>query len=84
MNGTFESIKEDIINNGFKLLDIRYEHLPMIVTLPFIHKDPFDRLLIAQAISENLSIVSKDEIFSNYVVNLSEKSISEVSVNRIW
>jgi PIN domain nuclease of toxin-antitoxin system len=41
-----------------------------IELLPFIHKDPFDRILISQAITENLTILSKDENFEKYPVSV--------------
>jgi PIN domain nuclease of toxin-antitoxin system len=52
--------------NGFDLLPIKVEHASIITTLPFHHRDPFDRLLIAQAIEEKLSLVSVDDIFDEY------------------
>jgi Uncharacterized protein conserved in bacteria len=56
----------------FNLLNINLDHLNAIVTMPFHHKDPFDRLLIAQAMVEGISILSKDSAFDAY------------SINRIW
>jgi PIN domain nuclease of toxin-antitoxin system len=52
--------------NGFDLLPVKVEHASLITTLPFHHRDPFDRLLTAQAIEENLAIVSIDEVFDDY------------------
>jgi len=52
--------------NGFELLPVKVEHTSVITTLPFHHRDPFDRLLIAQAIKEKLTLVSADEIFDDY------------------
>ncbi len=54
--------------NDVKLLDIRLAHIELIETMPFHHKDPFDRLLIAQAQAENLTIVSVDPAFDPYGV----------------
>ena len=53
---------------GFKILDIAPEHLETLKSLPFIHRDPFDRLLICQAKSENLLFVTKDENIPKYDV----------------
>jgi len=50
-------------NQKFKMLDISFDHLNTLSTLPHIHGDPFDRLLIAQAITENLTIISADRHF---------------------
>lgn len=57
---------------NFNLLNINLEHLNAIVTMPFHHKDPFDRLLIAQSMVEGIPILSKDSAFDAY------------SINRIW
>ncbi|MBR3107426.1 MAG: type II toxin-antitoxin system VapC family toxin [Clostridia bacterium] len=52
-----------------KLLPIQPDHLEGIKTLPRIHNDPFDRLIIAQAIAENLTIITMDQIIPQYSVN---------------
>jgi PIN domain nuclease of toxin-antitoxin system len=54
--------------NGFGLLPIGIEHTAAAATLPFHHRDPFDRLLAAQALREQLSIVSADKVFRKYAV----------------
>jgi PIN domain nuclease of toxin-antitoxin system len=54
--------------NGFELLPVKVEHISFITTLPFHHRDPFDRLLIAQAIEEKMTLVSVDEVFDDYGV----------------
>lgn len=59
-------------HSGIRLLPISLAHLALIETLPFHHKDPFDRLLIAQAQAENMRIVSVDTAFDLY------------SVSRLW
>ena len=59
---------EHVVNNAIQLLHISPEHLDYVRTLPFYHKDPFDRLIIAQGQSENISILSKDEVFKEYEV----------------
>ena len=52
--------------NGFELLPIEIPHLATVATLPFHHRDPFDRLLIAQAMVEKMPIVSVDSAFEAY------------------
>jgi hypothetical protein len=52
----------------FELLQITDEHLAAVVDLPFHHKDPFDRLLVAQSMAENVSIVSSDALLDAYAV----------------
>ena len=63
----------DVIDNalskGFKILPIEREHLIALSTLDFIHRDPFDRIIIAQAMAENMPIVSSDDVFQQYPVN---------------
>jgi PIN domain nuclease of toxin-antitoxin system len=57
-------------NNGLQILRIDIEHAFALDTLPPHHKDPFDRMLIAQANTEELFLLSKDEIFKAYPVKL--------------
>ncbi len=56
--------------NNIQLLPIALEHILAIDALPFHHKDPFDRLLIAQANIENATLLSKDRAFSTYSVQV--------------
>ncbi|MDR0843406.1 MAG: type II toxin-antitoxin system VapC family toxin [Acidobacteriota bacterium] len=49
-----------ISENGFQLLDITQRQLAVLETLPFYHKDPFDRLLIASAIADEMTFVTAD------------------------
>jgi PIN domain nuclease of toxin-antitoxin system len=53
---------------NFRRLDITHEHAVKVADLPQVHKDPFDRLLIAQANVENLTLLSADKIFAQYNV----------------
>lgn len=55
---------------GLETLMISKRHLDVLGKLPLIHRDPFDRLLIAQAISENMTIVTKDLIIPKYSVEV--------------
>ena len=59
---------EAIDKNGFRYLHIEPKHTVLLTTLPFHHKDPFDRLLVAQALVEGLSLVSNDSSFDAYGV----------------
>ena len=54
--------------NHIVLLGIMPEHCHRTEALPFIHRDPFDRLLVAQALEEDLALVSKDQYASQYGV----------------
>ena len=65
-----EYIGQKLSLEDFNLLNINLDHLSEIVTMPFYHKDPFDRLLIAQAIREGIPILSKDSAFDAYSKNI--------------
>ncbi len=62
----FDQVYADLDNNGFQLLPIEFEHLKQVSALPFFHRDPFDRLLIAQAIVEDIALISADGIMEQY------------------
>ena len=57
-----------LLQNGFELQTIQWEHLRQVAKLPFHHRDPFDRLIIAQSIVENMFVVSADQAFDAYGV----------------
>ncbi len=65
-----EIINSQHTNNGIDILSITLQHVLLLENLPTPHKDPFDRLLIAQAIAENATLVSRDHIFSEYPVSV--------------
>jgi PIN domain nuclease of toxin-antitoxin system len=56
--------------NAIAILSIRVSHVAALARLPEIHRDPFDRILIAQALTENLPLVSKDARLSEYKVRI--------------
>lgn len=65
-----ESLPEEIERAGFSWLAIEPRHGWAVGTLPDHHRDPFDRLLIAQAIEEDLPIVTADPRFGDYGVEV--------------
>jgi PIN domain nuclease of toxin-antitoxin system len=68
-NLTFaEFVEQQIILNGIQLITIKIEHILTVSQLPLYHRDPFDRMLIAQAIAENIPILSADTIFDTYPI----------------
>jgi len=67
-----ELIPNQMEINGIELLPIDITHVAMVSELPFHHRDPFDRLLIAQAMIEQIPVVSADSAFDVY------------SVKRLW
>src|SRR5437870_8179772 len=54
--------------NGFQVLHILPRHTALLTTMPYHHRDPFDRLVIAQALAEGMSVVSADATFDAYGV----------------
>jgi PIN domain nuclease of toxin-antitoxin system len=65
-------IPEELATNDFQLLSIHFKHVAKVETLPFHHRAPFDRLLVAQALSEKMTLISADTVFS------------ENGVKRLW
>jgi PIN domain nuclease of toxin-antitoxin system len=61
-------IDRAIRQNGFDILPVEPRHTGRVAVLPFHHKDPFDRLLIAQALTDDIAIVGVDPIFDRYGV----------------
>jgi PIN domain nuclease of toxin-antitoxin system len=51
-----------------RVLPIRASHVTALAALPMLHKDPFDRILIAQAVAEGLDLLTKDEPIGKYPV----------------
>lgn len=56
--------------NGVRLLPIKPDHVLRIESLPNHHRDPFDRILIAQSLEEKLPVVTADRVFARYPVEL--------------
>jgi len=61
-------VSEQLTLNGFSLLGVSLKHVARVADLPFHHRDPFDRLLAAQALEDELAIVSADPAFRKYGV----------------
>jgi PIN domain nuclease of toxin-antitoxin system len=61
-------LQEQLEVNGFTVLPVSLEHAAGVAELPFHHRDPFDRLLAAQARHDDLAIVSADPVFRKYGV----------------
>ena len=67
--GALEEVLDQILYRSlWTILPLSAEHLAPVVTLPMLHKDPFDRMLIAQARYEGMSIVTSDETIPKYDV----------------
>ena len=59
-------IRRGLIDNGYQEIAISSEHAAGLQALPLVHKDPFDRLLIAQSLVEGMPLVTVDPILSQY------------------
>jgi PIN domain nuclease of toxin-antitoxin system len=59
-------LPEQMSLNGFETLEIGFRQIMGSAALPWRHRDPFDRLLAAQALEEKVSIVSRDAVFDTY------------------
>ena len=64
----YQHVQQQMINNGFEILPITFEDTLILSTLPFHHRDPFDRIIISQAVANDLEVLSKDEHFTSYKV----------------
>lgn len=65
-----EIIKSQQVTNKIEVLSVKLEHVLALESLPLHHKDPFDRLLVAQAIVENAILMSNDSLFVQYPIEL--------------
>ena len=66
----FDELEAYLEENEFFILDYNYVHLKRLLTLPFHHGDPFDRLIIAQALVDDITIITHDKWFADYPVRL--------------
>lgn len=70
LKSDFHKIREFLSDTEIEILPIEFDHLQKLLSLDYHHRDPFDRLIIAQAITENLTILSRDEHFRSYTNNV--------------
>lgn len=69
LNEDFTTFMETRLpQNGFVQLPIHVKHLAVVATLPFHHRDPFDRLIVAQAMAEQVAVVSSDAALDAYPI----------------
>jgi PIN domain nuclease of toxin-antitoxin system len=61
-------IQHAIFDNGFLILPIEPRHTALLISLPLHHKDPFDRLMVAQAMVEGIPLVSADPALDSYPI----------------
>jgi PIN domain nuclease of toxin-antitoxin system len=63
-------IPQQLEENDIAVLPIELNHLRKVIDLPFHHRDPFDRLIVAQALAEGIPVISSDAVFSRYAVRI--------------
>jgi PIN domain nuclease of toxin-antitoxin system len=66
------TVEEAVEESGFLELPVTFRHAQRVSGLPALHRDPFDRLLVAQADLEGLTLVTRDPVFAQYTVELIE------------
>jgi PIN domain nuclease of toxin-antitoxin system len=76
INGEYASVIEDVIGNDIEIMPITFKHTVLQHQLPFYHRDPFDRIIVSQALTENYHLISKDAMFDHYLEN--------GAIKRIW
>jgi len=72
LQGNFEDILPQLANTGITILPVTFTDLIQFRYLPLHHRDPFDRIIIAQAINNALAVISRDRAFDAY------------SIQRVW
>lgn len=60
--------RSGIEQNDFRILPVEITHTAALLTMPFHHRDPFDRLLVAQAMAEGIALVSSDSALDSYPI----------------
>ena len=67
---TKRSVADAVVQSGFEELPVRLHHAEVVALLPWYHRDPFDRMLAAQALAEGLTLVTRDRAFRPYGVKV--------------
>ncbi|MCK4515664.1 MAG: type II toxin-antitoxin system VapC family toxin, partial [Spirochaetaceae bacterium] len=68
--GWSSSIERELAGNEVQWLSIQPRHVEAVVDLPWLHRDPFDRLLVAQSLTEGLALISADAQIAQYDVEV--------------
>ena len=76
IQGSYSTVINDITENGLQILSINFAHTVQQNQLPLHHRDPFDRMIVSQAIVEDMHLISKDEVFDSY--------LDQQNIRRIW
>jgi len=62
-------VARHVEGNAIQLLPVQVSHLDLVSRLPFVHRDPFDRLIAAQSLAEGIPLLSRDSVFDDYGVS---------------
>jgi len=65
-------LRRGLLNNGYRELAVTGEHAVAVAGLPAIHKDPFDRLLLAQSIVEDITLLTSDAVMARYLTSVQQ------------
>jgi PIN domain nuclease of toxin-antitoxin system len=66
----FENLEKLLSANNIIILDIQFKHFNALLSLPLYHADPFDRLIISQAVIDDFTVISDDNKFKLYPIKL--------------
>ena len=69
----FERFAVYLADNDLEVLAISFDHISQVLNLDMLHRDPFDRIIIAHGITEDLTILTRDEHFAKYAVKTTWK-----------
>ena len=61
-------VAKHVLGNNIGILNVTVDHAFSLESLPYHHKDPFDRLIVAQCIQERMQLISQDRIFDSYEI----------------
>ncbi|SOD99575.1 type II toxin-antitoxin system VapC family toxin [Spirosoma fluviale] len=67
---SLDQLNELVRRNNISVLPVLVAHTVIVRSLPFYHKDPFDRIIIAQAMSDDMTVLSRDGHFSSYPIQV--------------
>ena len=70
IKGEFDIIEDFLKDNDFEVLPIDFDDTKALLKLKYLHRDPFDRMIIAQAQTTGSAIITKDKHFKNYNIKL--------------
>jgi PIN domain nuclease of toxin-antitoxin system len=70
LNFDFDELTEYLKRNQIQILPFHFNHLKVLSELPLHHRDPFDRIILSQAIAEKFTIISQDSSFKSYKAKL--------------